>query len=100
VVGAVLYCRHFWADAPKVTLHAEAARCMLEGNALQACILFIPGHTSLTPPRAPTNDQSERLLRRLLDTLYDIWWWAIEDWVDRKSKSRTTPAADRTKATA
>jgi hypothetical protein len=99
-VGAVLYCRHFWADAPKVTLHAEAARCMLEGNAPPACSLFIPGNTSLTPRRAPTNDQSERLLRRLLDTLYDIWWWAIEDWVDRKSKSRTTPAADRTKATA
>jgi hypothetical protein len=39
-IGAIVYCRHFWEDAPGVTLYVEAARCMLDGRALQACNPF------------------------------------------------------------
>ena len=39
-VGAGLYCRHYWDDAPGVTLYVEAARCMLDGKALQTCNPF------------------------------------------------------------
>src|SRR5882757_2560669 len=36
-LGAILYCRHYWDDAPGVTLYVEAARCMLDGLPLQRC---------------------------------------------------------------
>jgi hypothetical protein len=35
--GAVLYCRHYWDEAPGVTLYVEAAQCMLYGLPLQNC---------------------------------------------------------------
>jgi alpha-1,2-mannosyltransferase len=39
-IGVILYCRHFWEDAPGVTLYVEAARCMLDGRPLQTCNAF------------------------------------------------------------
>jgi Glycosyltransferase family 87 len=39
-IGAVFYCRHYWDDAPGVTLYVEAARCMLQGLPLQSCNPF------------------------------------------------------------
>lgn len=38
-IAAILYCRHFREDAG-VTLYVDAARCMLDGKALQACNPF------------------------------------------------------------
>jgi hypothetical protein len=78
-VEAVLYCRHYWTDAPGAMLYALAARGMLDGKVLLACNLFIPGDSrGVTPPPALTNEPSEGPLRRLLDALHDLWW-AIED---------------------
>jgi hypothetical protein len=39
-LGGLLYCRHFWEDAPGVSLYTEAARCMLDGLPLQSCNSF------------------------------------------------------------
>jgi hypothetical protein len=39
-VGAAFYCRHYWGDAPGVTLYVEAARCMLQRLPLQSCNPF------------------------------------------------------------
>ena len=36
-LGAIPYCRHYWDEAPGLTLYVEAARCMLDGRALQSC---------------------------------------------------------------
>jgi hypothetical protein len=36
-VGALLYCRHYAQEAPGLSLYVEAARCMLDGAALQGC---------------------------------------------------------------
>jgi hypothetical protein len=36
-IGGILYCRHYWDDAPGVTLYVEAARCMLDRLPLQNC---------------------------------------------------------------
>ncbi len=36
-VGAVLYCRNFWDEAPGLGLYLEAAQCMLRGEPLQSC---------------------------------------------------------------
>jgi hypothetical protein len=55
-VGAVLYCRHYWDDAPGVTLYVEAARCMLDGKALQTCNPFFtypPIFALVTVPLIP-----------------------------------------------
>jgi hypothetical protein len=39
-VGAAFYCRHYWGDAPGVSLYVEAARCMLARLPLQSCNAF------------------------------------------------------------
>src|SRR5262245_46171805 len=39
-IGAVFYCRHYWDDAPGVTLYVEAARCLLQRLPLQSCNPF------------------------------------------------------------
>jgi Glycosyltransferase family 87 len=39
-LGAVLYCRHYWDDAPGVALYVEAARCMLDRVPPQVCNPF------------------------------------------------------------
>jgi hypothetical protein len=55
-LGAVLYCRHYWNDAPGVTLYVEAARCMLDGLSLQRCnptYTYPPFFALLTIPLAP-----------------------------------------------
>ncbi len=36
-VGAVLYCRHYWDEAPGLSLFIAAGRCMLDGMPLQNC---------------------------------------------------------------
>ncbi len=36
-IGAIFYCRHYWDDAPGVSLYVEAARCMWDGQPLQSC---------------------------------------------------------------
>jgi hypothetical protein len=39
-IGSFFYCRHYWDDAPGVTLYLEAARCLIEGKQLQTCNPF------------------------------------------------------------
>jgi alpha-1,2-mannosyltransferase len=36
-IGAVLYCRHYWDEAPGLSLYVVAAQCMLDGLPLQSC---------------------------------------------------------------
>jgi hypothetical protein len=36
-VGGGLYCRHYWDQAPGLSLYVEAAQCMLDGAPLQSC---------------------------------------------------------------
>lgn len=55
-IGAVLYCRHYWGDAPGVTLYVEAARCFLDQLPLQGCNPFYtypPIFALLTIPLVP-----------------------------------------------
>ena len=55
-VGAILYCRHYWDDAPGVTLYVEAARCMLDRVPPQICDPFYtypPIFALLTIPLVP-----------------------------------------------
>ncbi len=37
IIGGVLYCRHYWQEAPGLSLYLAAARCLLEGASLQQC---------------------------------------------------------------
>jgi hypothetical protein len=53
-VRAVLCCRHVWNDAPGVTLYAEAARSMLESNALLA-VQFLHFRQRQRPAAASSN---------------------------------------------
>jgi hypothetical protein len=55
-VGAIFYCRHYWDDAPGVTLYVEAARCMLDRVPPQICDPFYtypPIFALLTIPLVP-----------------------------------------------
>jgi hypothetical protein len=55
-LGAVLYCRHYWDEAPGLTLYIEAARCMLDGLPLQQCnpaYTYPPIFALLTIPLVP-----------------------------------------------
>src|SRR5215475_1528986 len=55
-LGAILYCRHYWDDAPGVMLYVEASRCMLDRLPLQACNPFYtypPIFAFLTIPLVP-----------------------------------------------
>jgi hypothetical protein len=55
-LGAFLYCRHYWDDAPGVMLYVEASRCMLDRLPLQACNPFYtypPIFAFLTIPLVP-----------------------------------------------
>ena len=56
VVGAILYCRHYWDDAPGVTLYVEAARCVLDRLPPQICNPFYtypPIFALMTIPLVP-----------------------------------------------
>jgi hypothetical protein len=55
-VGAAFYCRHYWGDAPGVSLYVEAARCMLARLPLQGCnpqYTYPPFFAFLTIPLIP-----------------------------------------------
>jgi hypothetical protein len=36
-IGAAFYCRHYWEEAPGLSLYIVAAQCMLDGLPLQSC---------------------------------------------------------------
>jgi hypothetical protein len=55
-VGGVLYCRHYWDEAPGLTLYVEAAQCMLNGAPLQSCnptFTYPPIFALVTIPLVP-----------------------------------------------
>ncbi len=55
-VGAIFYCRHYWQEAPGVSLYVEAARCLLDGLPLQGCnptYTYPPVFALMTIPLVP-----------------------------------------------
>jgi hypothetical protein len=68
-IGAILYCRHYWGDAPGVTLYVDAARCMLSGRSPQICDAFYtypPIFALLTIPLVPLPQVLQNLAWYLL----------------------------------
>jgi alpha-1,2-mannosyltransferase len=68
-LGAIPYCRHYWDEAPGLTLYVDAARCLLDGLALQSCdasYTYPPIFALVTIPLVP--------LPRVLQNLA---WYAL-----------------------
>jgi hypothetical protein len=68
-LGAIPYCRHYWDEAPGLTLYVDAARCLLDGLALQSCdasYTYPPIFAFVTIPLVP--------LPRVLQNLA---WYAL-----------------------